>query len=85
MAATLLGEDRPGCYKYQNRVLSPTQMRRHWLTGLIREVHTASQQTYGSRQVHAELRLGMGVRVSERRRPHSRPVPSTFRPLFSWG
>ena len=30
----------PGYYKYRNRVLSPTQMRRQWLTGLIREVHT---------------------------------------------
>jgi putative transposase len=46
--------------------MSPTQMRRQWLTGLIREVHAASRQTYGSRRVHAELTLGMGVRVSER-------------------
>ena len=41
-------------------------MRRQWLTGLIREIHAASRQTYGSRRVHAELTLGMGVRVSER-------------------
>ena len=41
-------------------------MRRQWLTGLIREVHTASPQTYGSRRVHAELTLGMGIQVSER-------------------
>jgi putative transposase len=41
-------------------------MRRQWLTGLIREVHSASRQAYGSRRVHAELTLGMGVRVSER-------------------
>lgn len=41
-------------------------MRRQWLAGLIREVHTASRQTYGSRRVHAELTLGMGVKVSER-------------------
>jgi putative transposase len=62
----LLGVSSPGYYKYKNRVLSPTRMRRQWLTGLIREVHTASRQTYGSRRVHAELTLGMGVRVSER-------------------
>ena len=55
-----------GFYKYKNRPLSGTQMRRQWLAGLIREVHTASRQTYGSRRVHAELTLGMGVRVSER-------------------
>lgn len=56
----------PGYYKHKKRPLSPTQMRRQWLTGLIREVHTVSRQTYGSRQVHAELTLGMGVKVSER-------------------
>ena len=41
-------------------------MRRQRLTGLIREVHTASRQTYASRRVHGELTLGMGVRLSER-------------------
>jgi len=46
--------------------MAPTQMRRVWLTDLIREVHAASCGTYGSRRVHAELTLGMGVRVSER-------------------
>jgi transposase InsO family protein len=46
--------------------MAPTQMRRVWLTSLIREVHAASRGTYGSRRVHAELTLGMGVHVSER-------------------
>ncbi len=41
-------------------------MRRVWLTGLIREVHTANRGTYGSRRVHAELTLGVGVHVSTR-------------------
>jgi putative transposase len=41
-------------------------MRRQWLAGLIREVHTASRGTYGSRRVHAELTLGMGLIVSDR-------------------
>ncbi|WP_394855634.1 IS3 family transposase [Rhodococcus globerulus] len=40
-------------------------MRRQWLTGLIREVHTASRQTYGSRLVHVELTRGMDIVVSE--------------------
>ncbi|WP_158510667.1 IS3 family transposase [Rhodococcus erythropolis] len=40
-------------------------MRRQGLTGLIREVHTASRQTYGSRRVHAELTRGMDIVVSE--------------------
>ena len=46
--------------------MSATRMRRQWLTGLIREVHVASRGTFGSRRVHAELTLGMGIKVSER-------------------
>ncbi len=41
-------------------------MRRQWLTGLIREVHVASRGTYGYRRIHAELTIGMGVKVSSR-------------------
>ena len=62
----VLGVSSPGYYRYRNRPMSRTQMRRQWLTGLIREVHVASRGTYGSRRVHAELTLGMGVHVSER-------------------
>jgi putative transposase len=61
----LLGVSSPGYYKYRKRPLSPTRMRRQWLTGLIREVHTASRGTYGSRRIHAELTRGMDVTVSE--------------------
>jgi putative transposase len=61
----LLGVSSPGYYQYKNRPLSPTAMRRQWLTGLIREVRTASRGTYGSRRVHAELTRGMDVVVSE--------------------
>jgi putative transposase len=62
----VLGVSAPGYYKYKHRPLAPTQMRHAWLTGLIREVHTASRGTYGPRRVHAELTLGMGVQVNER-------------------
>lgn len=41
-------------------------MRRQWLTGLIHEAHEASRGTYGSRRIHAELTMGMGVVVSAR-------------------
>jgi transposase InsO family protein len=60
----VLGVSSPGYYKYRKRPLSRTQMRRQWLTGLIREVHVASRGTYGSRRVHAELTLGMRIEVS---------------------
>ena len=42
-----------GYYAYQRRPLSPTKMRREWLTALIREVHADSRGTYGARRVHA--------------------------------
>jgi transposase InsO family protein len=42
---------------------TPTQSRREWLAGLIREVHIASRGTYGYRRNHAELTMAMGVKV----------------------
>ncbi|TWG07580.1 hypothetical protein [Saccharopolyspora dendranthemae] len=41
----LLGVSSPGYYQYKARTMSPTKMRRQWLTGLIREVRDASRQT----------------------------------------
>jgi putative transposase len=38
-------------------------LRHAWLTEQIQAVHQASFGTYGSRRVHAELRLGLGISV----------------------
>ena len=62
----VLGVSRQGYYRYKRRPTSATQLRRQWLTGLIREVHVASRGTYGYRRVHAELTMGMNVQVSSR-------------------
>ena len=62
----LLGVSRQGYYRYKRRATSATQLRRQWLTGLIREVHVASRGTYGYRRIHAELTMAMGVRLSSR-------------------
>jgi helix-turn-helix protein len=35
----------------------PAAVRHAWLTDVIREVHAASRESYGSRRVHAELTL----------------------------
>jgi transposase InsO family protein len=53
-----------GYRAYRRRPLSPTKMRREWLTALIREVHADSRGTYGSRRVHAELTKARGIYVS---------------------
>ena len=54
----------PGYYKYRNRPISPTQMRRIWLTTQIREIHQASRGTYGLRRVLVELTMGRESFVS---------------------
>jgi putative transposase len=62
----VLGVTRQGYYRYRRRPMSPTMMRREWLTALIRQVHAESRGTYGSRRVRAELVQGRGIGVSER-------------------
>lgn len=66
VACRVLGISRQGYYRYKRRHLSATQLRRQWLTGLIREVHVASRGTYGYRRIHAELTMAMDVQVSSR-------------------
>lgn len=62
----VLGVARQNYYKAKRTPTTPTQLRRQWLTGLIREVHVASRGTYGYRRVHAELTMGMGIAVCQR-------------------
>lgn len=50
----------------RKHLLTPTKMRREWLTALIKDVHEVSRGTYGSGKVHAELNMGRDVSVSER-------------------
>ena len=60
----VLGVSSAGHYLAKNRPMSPTMIRREWLTGLMREVHTDRRGAYGSRRVHAELTKGRGIHVS---------------------
>jgi putative transposase len=52
-----------GYYAWRNRPPSQRALRHAWLTEQIRAVHAASRGTYGSRRVHAELRMGRGLVV----------------------
>ncbi|MFI2652894.1 IS3 family transposase [Micromonospora fulviviridis] len=75
-----------GYYAWRNRPPSSRALRHVWLTEQIRAVHLASRGTYGSRRVHAELRLGRGLVVGYHavemlmRRAGIRGLPGSRRP-----
>jgi putative transposase len=63
----VLGVSTSGYYAWRDR---PTPARRQAdlrLVEVIRDIHARSRETYGSPRVHAELRLGRGVRVGRKR------------------
>lgn len=62
----IVGVARQNYYKAKRTPTSPTQLRRQWLTGLIREVHVAPRGTHGYRRIHAELTMAMGIKVCSR-------------------
>ncbi|MEV0734239.1 IS3 family transposase [Polymorphospora sp. NPDC050346] len=75
-----------GYYAWRDRPPSPRALRHVWLTEQIHAVHLASRGTYGSRRVHAELRLGRGLVVGYHavemlmRRAGIRGLPGSRRP-----
>jgi putative transposase len=58
-----------GFYEWRDRQADPAPRAREdqALTETIIEVHRQSRGTYGSPRVHAELRLGAGIRVGRKR------------------
>jgi len=62
LACRMLGVSQSGYYDWRTppSARSPRHAR---LAEQIRGVHGASFGTYGSRRVHAELRLGLGIVV----------------------
>lgn len=64
-ACRVLGAAQRNYYLAKRAPTTATQLRRQWLTGLIREVHVASRATSLYRRVHAELTLGMGVTICQ--------------------
>jgi putative transposase len=62
-ACRTLEVSESGYYAWRSRPPSARTIRHAWLTDLIRQVHAASRDTYGSRRVHAELTLGRAIVV----------------------
>jgi putative transposase len=63
----LLGVSRSGYYEWLRRGPSNREIADELLTAKIREIHKRARGVYGARRVHAELRLGHGIKVSRKR------------------
>jgi transposase InsO family protein len=86
LACRLLSVAESGYYEWRSRPPSQRAIRHAWLTEQIRAVHVASRGTYGARRVHAELTLGLGLRVGHNQvemlmaRAAIKGLPGTRRP-----
>jgi transposase InsO family protein len=63
----VLGVARAGYYAWASRPPSARTLADETLSEQIRDIHASSRGTYGAPRVHAELRLGLGVRVGRKR------------------
>jgi putative transposase len=68
-ACRALGVSSSGFYDWLAAQAEPCRRRREdaELRSTIVKIHRQSRGTYGSPRVHAELRLGLGVRVGRKR------------------
>ena len=62
-----LGVNRTSFHDWERRAPSDRALGDAWLIEKIKEIHAASDGTYGARRVHAELRLQHGIRVGRKR------------------
>lgn len=63
----VLKVSRSGYYDWRHCRPSDRDVADAWLTNTILAVHADSRCSYGSPRVHAELRLGLGVRCGRKR------------------
>jgi transposase InsO family protein len=67
VACRVLGVSRSGYYDWRNRPPCDRDVEDAYLANTIVDIHQMSRASYGAPRVHAELRLGMGVRVGRKR------------------
>jgi putative transposase len=65
--ARVLGVARAGYYAWASRPPSARDHEDTLLGEQIRQIHARSRGTYGAPRVHAELRLGLDIRVGRKR------------------
>ncbi|MFE6229481.1 IS3 family transposase [Cellulosimicrobium sp. NPDC057862] len=63
----VLGISRSGFYEADQRAPSARAVCDEALAATITRIHQASRATYGAPRVHAELRLGLGIRCGRKR------------------
>jgi putative transposase len=67
VSCRLLGVSRSGYYEWKDRPLSAREQDNELLLKQIKQIHADSRGSYGSPRVHAELTLGLGLAVNEKR------------------
>jgi putative transposase len=67
VACRVLGVSRSGFYDWRGRRAGVRLLEDAYLEDTIRAAHAASRCTYGAPRVHAELRLGLGLRCGRKR------------------
>ena len=67
VACRVLGVSTSGYYEWRGRPPSRRALADAALSVQIREIHVRSRGTYGVPRVHAELRLGRGLRCGRKR------------------
>jgi putative transposase len=67
VACRVLGISASGFYAWRSRRPSARQVADEQLTAMITQIHERSRGSYGSPRVHAELRLGQGLRCGRKR------------------
>ncbi len=68
-ACRTLGVSTSGFYEWRQSQVRPCRRRREdiELRSIIAAIHRQSRGTYGAPRVHAELRLGLGIRIGRKR------------------
>jgi putative transposase len=62
-----LGVNRTSFHDWERRPPSARALTDAWLTEKIKQIHEASRGVYGAPRIHAQLRMGHGIRVGRKR------------------
>jgi transposase InsO family protein len=67
VACRVLKVSRSGYYEWRDRPPCSRDLADAYLANTVVDIHAMSRRSYGAPRVHAELRLGMGIRLGRKR------------------